>query len=128
MWPSFFPGRCPPADAKDSQGIVYRGITGNTPVEQDFLSYEELNKPLGDPCERCGLSVYRSLAEFEHVLNRISPKLRKKIGCQHIARVTLDPALGKLKATPSNSSNGHHTLWIYDNMRSALVQSATFCK
>lgn len=80
-------------------------------MPEDFLSWREENPgkelfPGMTECQACGLSVYTSFNEAKR-LKPIVPKLRK----MKIAKGILD-GMGKIKSTPSSTSQLHHTWWI----------------
>jgi hypothetical protein len=111
-WPPHLPQNCPPQDAQDASGEVYRLATNNPPQVDDFRSWREENpdKDLSQgitECQACGLSVYRKKEEILSVINKI-PRFRKS----KPALGVLDPSLGKILATPSKNGNSHHTWWI----------------
>ena len=54
-WPSFFPDRCPPADATPAEGAVLRLVRYDPPCTADFLpwSVENDKVPKSKPCQPC---------------------------------------------------------------------------
>ena len=104
-FPDDWPSDCPPADAEDARGDIYRLVKTNPPASSDLQTHHERNTRPRDPaCLRCGLSVFRSRADVEHQ-SRIYPKLGKII-----AKGTLQPEHGKTKPTGRPT---HTTWWVY---------------
>ncbi len=109
VFPTWFPPGCPPPAAGDAQGAVYRIVSGGPLSEDDFLTYHELGQGLTiNPCRRCGVSVFASLARARHRL-ALSPRLGTAI-----ARGVLDASAGKAKLTDWRS--GHVEWWAYDGV------------
>lgn len=107
-WPTHFPGHCPPIDAAQLLGIVYRFINGRGPTEWDFLSHYE-RKPTNswsDPCRARGLSVVRTIQDCE-IMREGIPALRKK----RIAVANINTPVGLITNTPSVTCQGHCTWW-----------------
>ncbi|MGA9379022.1 MAG: hypothetical protein WBV73_09660 [Phormidium sp.] len=112
MWPEHFPSDCPPENAKNAFGEVYRLINHDSPSPDDFRSWREENRNKQCPegmteCQVCGISVFTDKADADRVIKRI-PRFRRA-----------KPALGQLTAelgvilhTPSRLSQSHHTWWI----------------
>jgi hypothetical protein len=100
-----FPDGCPPDDARNAEGVVFRIVVGAVFDPDDFKSHAELNKARGaPPCARCGVSVYDSLVNACHRL-RISPHLGSAI-----AEGELEAATGRLSAP---NRQGHMEWWPY---------------
>ena len=109
-----WPSNCPPDEAEDALGVVYRVCSQNPPSQRDFQSHQELGKQSsGDPCMRCGLSVFRDLAEARH-LTVLFPKLGSMV-----FRGELKPEQGKVKHTPARQRPSHTTWWPYDEVERA---------
>jgi len=100
-FPADWPQGCPPDDAEDAHGEVFRVVKTDPPAAADFLSYHEMGITRGDPIRRCGLSVFRVRADAEHA-SRAFPNLGNVI-----ARAVLAPEHGKVKQTGRPS----HTTW-----------------
>lgn len=63
-----WPARCPPSNAEDASGMMYRVCKEPPPSQRDFQGHQELGKrSSSDPCMRYGLSVFRDLAEARHL-------------------------------------------------------------
>lgn len=109
IWPNDFPAQCPPADAMQLSGIVFRFINGRSPTEKDFWSHYERN-PVGDwsrnPCIARGLSVVRTTEDCG-IMREGIPALRKK----EIAVANIDTQVGPIANTPSGNCLGHFTWW-----------------
>lgn len=107
-WPSFFPPQCPPSEAKDAFGEVYRLVNTNPPSVSDFESWAEKHpkKWMGD-CEASGLSVFTTKSDALRMIRRVPGMLAPG---KLIASANLSPAAGKLLHTPRDG-NSHHTWW-----------------
>ncbi|MBE0508900.1 MAG: hypothetical protein IBX50_19625 [Marinospirillum sp.] len=113
-FPDNWPQNCPPIEAEDADGVVYRVCSQNPPSQRDFQSHEELGKrSSGDPCMRRGLSVFRDLAEARH-LTVLFPKLGSKV-----FRGDLSQEQGKVKHTPARQRPSHTTWWPYEGIERA---------
>ncbi|MEQ5801950.1 hypothetical protein [Halomonas sp. H10-9-1] len=117
-FPDGCPDGCPPSDAEDANGQVYRVCRANPPVAKDFASHVELGKVRGgDECMRCGLSVFRNEADARQ-LTKLFPKLGKWV---FSGRLT--PEAGKIKPTPARQRPSHTTWWPYAGVdRAAAFQ------
>ncbi len=105
-WPDFYPDDCPPSDANDLDGVVYRLVKSNPPTEADARSHLELGaSPKAPPCQRSGLSCALDREYLEDV-RRAVPYRRKN----RIARGEFHSEHGKIKQT--GPDRGHHTMWL----------------
>lgn len=110
----YYPEQCPPYNAKDIEGIVFRFTARNTPHQRDFLSFYEISpdKEWGlDACQAMGLSVFPSTEACEEMKDKI-PAMRKK----KIASANLNRNYGKFANTPSTNSKRHMTWWVSCNL------------
>jgi len=91
------PDDCPPKDAKSVFSFVYRMISGEVPVPEDFLSFRELkpDKSYPSDCIASGLSVYTEIEGIKRLKRRI-PRFRK----MKAAKANLNPEHGTMKNTP----------------------------
>ncbi|WNL38631.1 hypothetical protein RN346_15240 [Halomonas sp. PAMB 3232] len=109
MWPDHYPEKCPPKDAEDVLGLVYRFTNRANPKDRDFLSYYEL-KPDENwgqkACQARGLSVYTSEEDCKTAISLV-PALKKKKLCIG----ELDSKSGVIAPTPSKNTYNHKTLW-----------------
>lgn len=108
-WPDHYPQSCPPSEAIDLNGTVYRFINGANPAERDFQSHYERqpDKDWGaEACKARGLSVLRTPADCGEMRKAI-PALRKK----RVAMATVTTPVGLIATTPSHSCDGHSTWW-----------------
>lgn len=108
-WPSHYPESCPPPEATDLIGVVYRFINGANPSEKDFKSHYERQpgENWGNKaCEARGLSVLRTPEDCGEMRKAV-PALRKK----SIAIANIEQSVGVIKVTPSNSCENHCTWW-----------------
>jgi len=128
VWPAHFPSACPPADAVNASGRVYRLVALDPPTPDDFVSLFLERPDLdwgGSLCQACGLSVYLDSEEARTIGRRI-PALRTRM----LAAGELDETLGKLRSTPSRRTGAvsHTTWWVPDDVdpsgRFAVVTGA----
>lgn len=104
------PEKCPPDDAMDASGIVYRIVKNDPPTAFDMQTHHESGRLLtADPCLRCGLSVFREQSDAIHQRHLI-PKLGK-----WIAKAQLTKELGMTKLTKGKEPT-HTTWWVYDGV------------
>ena len=109
-FPTQWPDDCPPPDAVDADGEVFRLAKNDPPTPEDFVTHFESGRlPKAPACLRGGLSVFRELGDAIH-LRSLFPKLGKKV-----ARGTLHPSHGKAKLTPSRQPT-HTTWWPYEQV------------
>ena len=112
-WPEFYPENCPPEDAEQASGTVYRLVRHNPPQAEDFKSlFEERstffeNKPNDFICKGCGVSVCSDFEDIER-LQRSSGKMRKR----QVAEGHIQTKHGVILYTPSKLYRSHHTWWI----------------
>jgi hypothetical protein len=111
-FPDDWPEECPPADAEDANGEVFRIVRTVRLSADDFRSYHEMGIRRGDPILRYGLSLFRLRSDAEH-----ASRMFRNLG-KVIAQATLLPEHGKTKQTGRAS---HITWWPYTNVdRSSL--------
>lgn len=107
-WPSFFPPRCPPSEAKDALAEVFRLVSSNPPAVGDFESWAEKNpNKWSGNCKASGLSVFTAKSDLLRLLRRV-PGMSAPGDL--IASANLSPEAGKLMHTPRDG-NSHHTWW-----------------
>lgn len=112
-FPPELPPNCPPADAVDACGSVYRIVSGETLKDADFATNAELGlAPDAPACLRCALSVFDSFDRALHRL-RLSPRLGSAI-----SEGQLQAEHGKIK--PGGNS-GHISWWVYSEVTRALL-------
>lgn len=112
-FPDDWPAGCPPTDAVDAAGDVYRLVRSDPPTDRDLASHWETGQlPRADACLRCGLSVFRGEEEARH-----QRKLFPKLG-GFIAGATLHADHGKTKLTKGQQPT-HTTWWAYDGVNRA---------
>lgn len=117
-WPAHFPSCCPPTDARDLQGKVYRLVATDPPTAADMLSALERGAfPKKDQCQRAALSCALTVEDLAAIRNNV-PKLRD----QMIAFASLSAADGKIKQT---GRPGHYSMWL---CASTLQNSANLFK
>lgn len=98
---------CPPDDATDAAGAIFRVIKDTIPTDDDFLTHHEKGVRRGPECLRRGLSVFQDLKAAQHCVD-----LFGQFG-KHIATADLEPQHGKLKHTGNDRQPDHHTWWPY---------------
>ncbi|HEV3255254.1 MAG TPA: hypothetical protein VG013_00105 [Gemmataceae bacterium] len=103
-FPEDWPDRCPPDDAEDANGEVFRVAKANPPTADDFKSYYELGVKRGDLVLRCGVSVFRLVLDAEHASRKF-----RNMG-KVIAKAVLRAEHGKTKQTGRPT---HTTWWPY---------------
>lgn len=110
-----FPPNCPPESADDASGIVYRLVSNQPPTPEDFSTHAERRAaPNADPCDRCGLSVYRvqqdAINQYRLIVSRHGVN-GTRIG-KLVARLALESRHGRLMPTPNKHlRDSHHTWW-----------------
>lgn len=110
LFPTDWPANCPPADAVDASGVVFRLVKNDPPQPSDFETHAETGRmPKADPCLRCGLSVFRNPQDAFHC-RQILPKLGDKI-----VKGELAASDGKTKQTKGRQPT-HSTWWVYDGV------------
>ncbi len=112
-FPETWPIDCPPIDAVEAEGNVFRIVKNDPPAADDFLTNLEANTfPMRLPCLRCGLSVHRVLSDAIHTKTKY-PKLGGRI-----AEGTLTNQYGKTKQTGQAS---HTTWWVFEGVDRASI-------
>lgn len=116
-FPETWPADCPPADAIDTDGEVFRLVKHDPPQAEDTASHRETGKlPRAPACLRCGLSVFRELRDAVHQ-RQLLPKLGNLI-----ARAALLAEHGKTKMTRGTQPS-HTTWWAYEGVNRASLFS-----
>lgn len=102
------PEACPPLDAEDTSGTVFRAIPDLPICEKHFKSWVKAEHPSARPhdCRHWGLSVWTSLEAVQHA-REINTLMRSS----YIASADLAVGDGLIKATPTKPQPEHHTLW-----------------
>jgi hypothetical protein len=114
-FPNTWPGDCPPQEALDAEGDVFRIVNNDPPIADDLASHFETGKlPKAPACLRCGLSVFREVRDAVH-----QQLLIPKLG-QWIAKATLKAEHGKTKLTNGKQPT-HTTWWTYDGVNRAIL-------
>lgn len=110
IFPDAWPAACPPHDAVDAEGEVFRIVGHDPPVCEDMASHFETGRLQKAPaCLRCGLSVFREVRDAAHQRSLL-PKLGK-----YIVRATLTTEHGKTKLTTGKQPT-HTTWWAYEGV------------
>ena len=116
-FPTDWPPGCPPQDATDADGEVFRIVKHEPPNDEDLASHLETGRLQKAPaCLRCGLSVFREIRDAVHQRHLI-PKLGTLI-----AQATLRAEHGKTKLT-SGMQPTHTTWWAYEGVNRARLFS-----
>jgi len=116
-FPKDWPDNCPPPDAEDANGGVFRLVRDDPPKAKDFATHAETGRlPSAPPCLRCGLSVFREKHDAVHQ-RALMPRLGRLI-----ASATLRPEHGKTKATRGVQPS-HTTWWSFEG----IDRAALFC-
>jgi len=112
-FPKNWPTKCPPADAKDADVVVYRTVRTDPPTNEDFLSWHEEGKEPkypGKECQACSVSVHRTQESAIH---------HREV-CEYdgacIAVGVLNPSHGKTKDTPTRKFPLHVSWWPYEGI------------
>lgn len=105
------PETCPLPGSAPHQGVLYRAIKSHDIEAWDFLSDAERGREGCDLaiCVNWGLSVWITESGVEH-----ARKIVRGFNKKGIARVSVSPEDGVMKATPTNGTNPqpeHHTFW-----------------
>jgi hypothetical protein len=115
QFPNDWPADCPPHDAVDAEGIVFRLVKNDPPQDKDVESHFESGRlPNAPPCLRCGLSVFRERTDADHQ-RRLLPNLGR-----WVAQATLQADHGRTKPTPTKIPT-HTTWWPYEGVRRASL-------
>lgn len=102
------PPACPPADAEDTNCIVFRAVRDLPIGPGHFKSWVKSKHPSAkaDDCRHWGLSVWTSLEAVKHARG-INAHMRSS----YVASAQLAVGDGRIRATPTKPQPKHHTLW-----------------
>jgi len=115
-FPKDWPDGCPPPDAEDATGDVFRVVKHNPPEPADLLSYIEMGRRVdARPCLRRGVSVFREFEGAAH-LRKTFPQMGR-----FIPKGALQPEHGKTKSTGKQPL--HTTWWSYEGVNRASLFS-----
>ncbi len=110
-----WPDGCPPGDALDAAGVIFRIVDNSPPTAADFVTHFESGRlPKAPVCLRCGLSVFEEFGDAVHQ-RRLLPKLGRLI-----AQGTLSAEHGKTKLTTGKQPT-HTTWWSYRDVDRASL-------
>ena len=113
-FPKWFVPGCPPSDAVDASGTIFRFVASVPSVPAEYLSYHETGeRPNAPACQRCGLSVFRKVEDVRRLLRHLWKNYPGKSYGPHIVKRELSPDDGRIKAT---GSPGHQTWWAYEGV------------
>lgn len=103
-FPDDWPDGCPGVNVPEAEGVLFRIVKGDPPTPDDLRSHHETGRlPRADPCLRCGLSVFRELADAQN-----QRSLMPRLG-GWVATGTLRAVHGKACLTPGSQPT--HTTW-----------------
>ena len=106
-WPDYPPG-CPPADAEDAEGVVYRLVGAKGLHDDEFRSHYERDREKWDGnCQARGLSVYRDAEDLAEGQQQVRGMAKKRI-----VVAMLPAGSGRIKDTPSSVWKSHRTWWV----------------
>lgn len=112
-FPSTWPIDCPPIDASEAAGEVFRIVKHEPPSAADMASHMETGRlPKAPTCLRCGLSLFREIQDAFHQ-RLLLPKLGSLI-----ASATLTADHGKTKLTAAKQPT-HTTWWPFEGVNRA---------
>src|SRR5438445_171704 len=95
VFPEWFVPNCPPADAVDASGTIYRFVEKNPIDPVEFQSYHERDeRPNAPACERCGLSVFRKVEDVRRLVRHLWKNHPGKNYGPHIVKRDLAPTDG----------------------------------
>ena len=114
-FPEWFTPGCPPADAVEISGTIFRFVA-NKPIDPyEFLSYHETRGGANGPaCERCGLSVFRKLEDLRKTLRHLWRNYPDRAYGPHVVKREVSSSDGMMKPT---RGPGHHTWWAYEGVQ-----------
>jgi hypothetical protein len=113
-FPDWFVADCPPDGAANTSGTVYRFVATVPSVPEEFRSYHETGeRPNAPPCQRCGLSVFRTVDDVRRLLRFLWKAYPGRSFGPHVLKRELAPDDGKIQPT---GGHGHHTWWAYEGV------------
>jgi len=102
---------CPPAGTADVDGVFYH-LCCSDPITHEgetLRTASEMQKFLeGEPCQRCGISVFPTAADCVKLKTLLPVRVSGK--WTHIGRAHLRPNHGWVKLTGGRVPS-HHTWW-----------------
>lgn len=108
MWFDDFPEQCPPSDARQDELEVFRLVSNNPPISDDFLPTrrERPHQKFSgvELCNACGVSVFK---EINDLLKK--QEKYKKLKGKKIAKGIITKNDGLVKETGEPS---HMTWWL----------------
>lgn len=124
-YPTTISYQCPPKEANNYVGTLYRYTTKSNAVTAADYKYSLERKTFTEKfsdepeilCKGGGLSSFTSIEAAEASLDKLkknSPVARKKF--KGIYKIDIDSNDGALKDTPTNNSRLHHTWWHKKNI------------
>jgi hypothetical protein len=114
VFPGWFVPDCPPPDADEASGTIYRFVAENPTNPEEFRSYHETGeRPNAPACQRCGLSVFRKVEDIRGLLLHLWKTYPRRSYGPHVVKRDLTPADGVTKAT---GRPGHQTWWAYEGV------------
>jgi hypothetical protein len=127
-YPIIFPTNCPPDDAKDAEGIVYRVVRKSPPKKlshKDYISYRESQPNRiwddgGCECCRCAVSVITEYEEIPILLDLLFGFIPGK-RTSSVTRGCLNPNLGVMRHSPRDGMDSHHDWWVPEGVDPSSV-------
>lgn len=111
---------CPPTDAVEASGTVFRCAKYLPPHPDEMRTHEETGRlPGADPCLRKALSVFRTRQDAEHQMQLFRRWKRK-----FVVHGVLAAEHGKTKSTPGKQPT--HTSWWPAEGLAAAQRAALF--
>jgi hypothetical protein len=112
-WPSWYPSDCPPETASQATGEFFRLVANDVVDEHDFRTNIELHQAGlmrktwsdADDWKAAACSVHASREDADYTRSSFGA-LRKK----RIAKGRVDGD-GRILATPSKTTESHHSWW-----------------
>jgi hypothetical protein len=119
LWPAGFPLGCPPPDAVQASGTVYRVVYSDPPIADDFKPWIEENWHVtdehGNP-KAWAISVSDILTDAQATAEgmRLREQARRVPGlrARMIAVGSLRAEFGMMKPTPSRKNLSHRSWWL----------------
>src|SRR5689334_8667524 len=114
-FPAGWPTGCPPSDAQEASGTVYRLLKTDQPTCGDFETWFEKGQQPQYPnptalCQACAVSVSSSIEDLRQRMAR-QPDVWK-----HIAVGVLDAGCGVMKPTPCKQDRFHCSWWCFEDV------------
>lgn len=114
VFPGWFVQDCPPSDAVEASGTIYRFVAEFPINPEEFRSYHERDElPHAPACLRCGLSVFRRVEDIRGLLLHLWKAYPKRSYGPYVVKRDLTAADGVTKET---GKHGHRTWWAHEGV------------